>query len=195
MSPTKFGKKLLTKLTTHLNIGCGCGSSTKPNIPNVYEPKLKVNKPRSSTFSSPRDGDGEITCTSTSPSATSSSAPSHQPNCNEMVEKTNIVSASVSASASRRWKSNASIGSGSSTTTVVEMESENPCDDFQQSMLEMIKENQIFSSEQLLQLLNCFLRLNSPAHHHLILCAFFQVCQYAVVSSSNQSPHAPNHPL
>uniref|UniRef100_A0A803KR78 Transcription repressor n=2 Tax=Chenopodium quinoa TaxID=63459 RepID=A0A803KR78_CHEQI len=110
--------------------------------------------------------------------------------CNsENIDK-KMITATASASAtspsvSRRWNN---MGDQQTTdnisTTAVVMESENPYDDFQQSMLEMITENQIFSAEELLQLLHCFLSLNSPAHHHLILCAFFQVSQYAIVSSS-----------
>ncbi|KAL2932657.1 Transcription repressor OFP6 [Bienertia sinuspersici] len=57
----------------------------------------------------------------------------------------------------------------------MEMESHNPYEDFQQSMLNMIIHDHLFSAPQLFQLLNCFLSLNSPAHHHLILSAFFHL--------------------
>ncbi|XP_056685456.1 transcription repressor OFP4 [Spinacia oleracea] len=185
MSPFK-GKKFLKNLTTHLGLGCGCSSTNNSNnIAHVYEPKpiLPIPKPkpkpkpkpRSSTFSS--SNDRSETCTSTS--SVVSSGPSNWHNCNQIIETMN---ASASASASRRW--NNSCSSTSISTTAVLMDSENPYEDFQKSMLEMIMENQIYCADELFQLLHCFLRLNSPTHHHLILCAFFQVSQYAIVSSS-----------
>ncbi|XP_021715367.1 transcription repressor OFP7-like [Chenopodium quinoa] len=185
MSP--FKRK---KLFKNLGLGCGCASTTNSNATYVYEPKpiIPKIKPRSSIVSSSND---EETYISISPS-TSSILSSNWHSCNnENIDKkmiTTTTSASAaSPSASRRWnmEDQKRQTTDSISTTAVVMESENPYDDFQQSMLEMITENQIFSAEELLQLLHCFLSLNSPAHHHLILCAFFQVSQYAIVSSSN----------
>ncbi|XP_021719956.1 transcription repressor OFP7-like [Chenopodium quinoa] len=175
------------KLFKNLGLGCGCASTTNSNATHVFEPKpIPKLKPRPSTLSSSNDGE---TYSSISPS-TSSMLSSNWQSCNsENIDK-KMITATASASAtspsvSRRWNN---MGDQQTTdnisTTAVVMESENPYDDFQQSMLEMITENQIFSAEELLQLLHCFLSLNSPAHHHLILCAFFQVSQYAIVSSS-----------
>ncbi|KAH9603933.1 hypothetical protein KSS87_018017 [Heliosperma pusillum] len=58
---------------------------------------------------------------------------------------------------------------------VVVKDSKDPYKDFRDSMLQMINENKIFSKEDLHHLLRCFLRLNSPTHHHYILHAFFQI--------------------
>ncbi|XP_057535188.1 transcription repressor OFP6-like [Amaranthus tricolor] len=150
--------KIFKNLATHLGLTCGCGSGcqSKSNIADVYEPKPKVG---SSMFNT-----DTCTCTCISPSTISS-----------LGKKSVTASALVLAPASTTQN----IG------TAVEMVSMNPYKDFQDSMMEMIVENEILCTEQLVQLLHCFLSLNSPAHHHIILTAFFQVCQYAVVPFSN----------
>ncbi|XAR59642.1 hypothetical protein NMG60_11015552 [Bertholletia excelsa] len=54
--------------------------------------------------------------------------------------------------------------------------SHQPYLDFRHSMVQMITERQIYSTDDLQQLLNCFLLLNSPTHHHVILQAFMDIC-------------------
>ncbi|KAL5729258.1 hypothetical protein ACHQM5_002233 [Ranunculus cassubicifolius] len=53
--------------------------------------------------------------------------------------------------------------------------STNPYDDFRTSMVEMIIEKQIFSAKDLEKLLQCFLSLNSPHHHRIIVEVFTEV--------------------
>lgn len=55
---------------------------------------------------------------------------------------------------------------------VVEKRSVNPYYDFQRSILQMIVQKQIYSKSDLQELLNCFLKLNSPFHHQTIIKAF-----------------------
>lgn len=64
------------------------------------------------------------------------------------------------------------IGGGS---LAVEKDSDDPYFDFRQSMLQMILENQIYSREDLSELLNCFLQLNEPYYHGVIVGAFTQI--------------------
>ncbi|KAF8039610.1 hypothetical protein BT93_B1971 [Corymbia citriodora subsp. variegata] len=54
-------------------------------------------------------------------------------------------------------------------------ESEDPYEDFKQSMLQMVFEKEIHSKSDLRELLNCFLQLNSPAHHDIISRAFAEI--------------------
>lgn len=54
-------------------------------------------------------------------------------------------------------------------------QSENPYLDFKRSMLEMIVEKDMFDDRELEQLLFCFLSLNSPNHHRLIVNAFVDI--------------------
>lgn len=57
----------------------------------------------------------------------------------------------------------------------VEKESHDPYLDFRHSMLQMILENQIYTKDDLRELLNCFLQLNSPYYHGVIVRAFTEI--------------------
>ncbi|KAA0035569.1 hypothetical protein IC582_028650 [Cucumis melo] len=57
----------------------------------------------------------------------------------------------------------------------VEKDSDDPYEDFRRSMVQMIVEKRIYSPNGLQELLNCFLHLNSPYHHEIILKAFTQI--------------------
>ncbi|KAB1669778.1 hypothetical protein ES319_1Z011400v1 [Gossypium barbadense] len=55
--------------------------------------------------------------------------------------------------------------------------SSDPYNDFRTSMVEMIVERQIFAAEDLEQLLQCFLSLNSHHHHGIIVEVFTEICE------------------
>ncbi|KAJ8527940.1 hypothetical protein K7X08_015391 [Anisodus acutangulus] len=55
--------------------------------------------------------------------------------------------------------------------------SSNPYNDFRNSMLEMIMENQIFAAKDLENLLESFLKLNSQHHHGVIIDVFTEICE------------------
>ncbi|XP_015868381.1 transcription repressor OFP3 [Ziziphus jujuba] len=67
-------------------------------------------------------------------------------------------------------------------------DSEDPLEDFKQSMKQMILEKQICSDEDLKALLNCFLELNSPFHHDVILRAFTQISNQIALSRRRRRP-------
>uniref|UniRef100_A0A6N2LKT5 Transcription repressor n=1 Tax=Salix viminalis TaxID=40686 RepID=A0A6N2LKT5_SALVM len=54
-------------------------------------------------------------------------------------------------------------------------DSDDPFQDFKNSMLQMILEKNIYSKDDLEELLNCFLELNSPCHHNVIVQAFTEI--------------------
>lgn len=60
-------------------------------------------------------------------------------------------------------------------SVVVEKDSSDPYLDFRDSMLQMIVEKEIYNWDDLRELLQLFLSLNSPCHHHLILQAFAEI--------------------
>ncbi|KAL9228610.1 hypothetical protein vseg_004168 [Gypsophila vaccaria] len=158
MSPTKRKPLLQSLLTAHLAWGCG---PSRPNHPIVYEPRPH-SKPKPKSKSKPKS---------------SSSINGHSPT---------TLSPSKAHEPGTTWEiSHVDVLSFKGSVAVV-MESFDPYEDFRQSMLQMIIEKNIMSTDDLHHLLRCFLRLNSPAHHHYILRAFFQVCD-AVFSSSNPS--------
>ncbi|KAL4269505.1 hypothetical protein GQ457_HM001240 [Hibiscus cannabinus] len=53
--------------------------------------------------------------------------------------------------------------------------SSDPYNDFRTSMVEMIVERQLFAAEELEQLLQCFLSLNSHRHHNIIVEVFTEI--------------------
>ncbi|XP_052482010.1 transcription repressor OFP6-like [Gossypium raimondii] len=54
-------------------------------------------------------------------------------------------------------------------------DSHDPYLDFRHSMLQMIEEKHIYSANELQELLQCFLELNSPCHHRVIVEAFMGI--------------------
>ncbi|XP_068660943.1 transcription repressor OFP6-like [Aristolochia californica] len=60
-------------------------------------------------------------------------------------------------------------------SVAVVKESDDPYLDFRQSMLQMILEKEIYARDDLRELLNCFLSLNSPQHHQIIIRAFTEI--------------------
>ncbi|MCD7451170.1 hypothetical protein HAX54_009898 [Datura stramonium] len=67
-------------------------------------------------------------------------------------------------------------------SVAVEKDSDDPYVDFRQSMLQMILEKEIYSKDELRELLNCFLQLNSPYYHGIIVRAFTEIwhCVFSV---------------
>lgn len=57
-------------------------------------------------------------------------------------------------------------------------ESINPFDDYKKSMNQMIIERDIETEDDLKELLRCFLDINPPPHHNLIVRAFVDVCSH-----------------
>ncbi|GMH28711.1 hypothetical protein Nepgr_030554 [Nepenthes gracilis] len=77
-----------------------------------------------------------------------------------------------------------------SKAVAIEKDSDDPYTDFRQSMLQMIVENEIYSTDDLKQLLNCFLQLNSPCLHGIIIRAFTEIWNSVFFSSSSSSSAA-----
>ncbi|KFK34498.1 hypothetical protein AALP_AA5G153400 [Arabis alpina] len=84
----------------------------------------------------------------------------------------------------------------STPAVAVEKDSDDPYLDFRQSMLQMILENQIYSKDDLRELLQCFLSLNSHYHHGVIVRAFSEIWQdvsSAAASAVETSPLVHRH--
>ncbi|KAL7092288.1 hypothetical protein ACP275_12G156800 [Erythranthe tilingii] len=60
-------------------------------------------------------------------------------------------------------------------SVAVEKDSDDPYLDFRRSMLQMIMEKELYSKDELKELLNCFLQLNSPYYHGTIIRAFTEI--------------------
>lgn len=72
-------------------------------------------------------------------------------------------------------------------SVAVEKDSDDPYLDFRQSMLQMILEKELYSKDDLKELLNCFLQLNAPSHHEIIVRAFTEIWN-GVFSVSKSAP-------
>ncbi|GMJ09484.1 hypothetical protein like AT2G36026 [Hibiscus trionum] len=72
----------------------------------------------------------------------------------------------------------------------VEKDSDDPYLDFRHSMLQMILEKEIYSKDDLRELLNCFLQLNSPYYHGVIIRAFTEIWNgvFSVKPGAGASP-------
>ncbi|KAK7257594.1 hypothetical protein RIF29_31668 [Crotalaria pallida] len=83
-------------------------------------------------------------------------------------------------------------------SVAIEKNSSDPYHDFRHSMLQMIFEKEIDSEEDLQDLLQCFLQLNAPRYHHVIVEAFNDICEEAafsdkVSSTAETSTSTMNH--
>ncbi|XP_022142613.1 transcription repressor OFP6-like [Momordica charantia] len=154
---SNFKKKKFPK-SIFAPTAAGCGGCGKPKPSDIVEPDAKPSgagaghnpKPRSSSSSS-GDRNGGISlededCTSSTTTTISGLLLSPPP--------TTTIGGSIIA---------------------VEKNSDDPYEDFRDSMLQMIIEKKIYSTAGLQELLNCFLHLNSPFHHEIIVKAFTEI--------------------
>ncbi|KAL9664168.1 hypothetical protein QQ045_019566 [Rhodiola kirilowii] len=128
-----------------VTVSLSCGSCIKPKLSDTFDPKPKS------------------TVTKQTPKQPTTTQSSH---CSYYESPNNMKSpASVGGKFGRMG------GDG----LAVEKDSDDPYLDFRQSMLQMIVENEIYSKDDLRELLNCFLQLNSPYHHGIIIRAFTEI--------------------
>lgn len=169
-------KKLIWNILK-TNSGCGC-NKLKPS--DIIQPKPKP-KPKSlidqkptslynssSSFSEKGAGDDdENYCTSTTFSLNLDSL---SQNCSE--HENDPTSTKISGS------------------IAVVKDSDDPYNDFRQSMLQMIIEREIYSKEELQELLNRFLELNDPTQHEIIVEAFMDIWDEVL----SKRPFIPGQP-
>ncbi|XP_047319139.1 transcription repressor OFP13-like [Impatiens glandulifera] len=75
-----------------------------------------------------------------------------------------------------------------------EKDSDDPYLDFRRSMMSMIVEKEIYSKDDLRELLNCFLQLNSPYHHGIIIRAFSEIWNgvyYSAAAAADRNVVSP----
>lgn len=175
--------------TVKVSIGCGC---RRPKLSDIFWPKQKPKQPtvhpkpqlyRSSSSSwEMRSRSVDETDTSTT---FETSSPLYSGSESDRNHFTNPVGRS---------------GRIGGKSVAVEKDSDDPYLDFRHSMLQMILENEIYSKNDLRELLQCFLQLNSPYHHELIVRAFTEIWNgvFSVQSAGRKSrefhvPHVWRH--
>ncbi|CAH8264879.1 unnamed protein product, partial [Arabidopsis lyrata] len=138
-------KKMVLKAVSVVDIGCG--NCKFPSLSSFFNPTPKKPRLYSSNYGH---------CHSSTPTTASSS--SAVPSTSHWFSDTSSSSATPSTAA-----------------VAVEKDSDDPYLDFRQSMLQMILENEIYSKNDLRELLHCFLSLNEPYHHGIIIRAFSEI--------------------
>eukprot|EP00258_Populus_trichocarpa_P027318 XP_024443337.1 transcription repressor OFP6 [Populus trichocarpa] len=160
-----------------VSVNLGCSSCKKPKLSNIFQPKPKLQTP---TY---RKHKKDLYCSSSSTSSTKITT-NHSRNDHEYHDTPSTFSPSMdtppyffsdtdnSGTCSRAVRGFGRVGGES---VAVEKDSDDPYLDFRHSMLQMILEKQIYSKDDLRQLLDCFLQLNSPYYHGIIVRAFTEI--------------------
>lgn len=162
-------KKLL--LNT-VSVNLGCSSCRRPKLSQLFHPKPKPKKPTYLKHplpyhSSSRSWDKDDASTPTPTNTTTTATFSPYGGSSQLSDGgDNYPKASKTVRGFGRAR-----GEG----VAVEKDSNDPYLDFRNSMLQMILENEIYSKEDLRELLSCFLQLNSPYHHGVIVRAFTEI--------------------
>ncbi|XAR69807.1 hypothetical protein NMG60_11001531 [Bertholletia excelsa] len=159
-------RRRLRLSTTAVSLGCS-SSCRRPRLSAVFNPKPRRTLYHHSTSSSwdhyrhTADGyDTTTTATGTTFSGAAETASSWY---------------SDSESDIRSMRAVQGFGRVGGESVAVEKDSDDPYVDFRRSMLQMIVEKEIYSKDDLRELLSCFLQLNSPDYHGVIVRAFTDI--------------------
>ncbi|KAH6762148.1 ovate family protein 6 [Perilla frutescens var. hirtella] len=167
------GKKKYTLSSVSVNLGCS-SSCRRPKLSAVFHPKPRHRRPhnhhRRQNCSSSSSWDTTTT--------TFSSAVDTPPVCYSSDTDSDI----------RSLRAVQGFGKIGGASVAVEKDSDDPYLDFRQSMLQMILEKEIYAKDDLKELLNCFLQLNSPYYHGIIVRAFTEIWN-GVYSNRGGSPN------
>ncbi|KAG2683057.1 hypothetical protein I3760_10G015000 [Carya illinoinensis] len=177
--PTTRRKLLLN--TVSVDITCSC---RKLKLFHIFHPKPRPKKPTyqrhnhySSSSSSSREKENSTTTTTTTTTVNTNGTFSPYTDYSQHSDTETEMKSSRSVRG---------FGRIDGESVAVEKDSADPYMDFRHSMLQMILENEIYSKDDLRELLNCFLQLNSPYNHGLIVQAFTDIWNgvFTVTSSS-----------
>ncbi|KAL5081950.1 hypothetical protein RYX36_010371 [Vicia faba] len=152
-----INKKKFLRTLFSSNKSCGC-LKIKPS--NVLEPSIK---PKISIYQNQNKN----------PSSATSSASTT--NDDDKV----LASSPVSEAKTSHHNNNTILKLGTKLvdSIAVEKASDDPYDDFRNSILQMILERKIYAEKDLEELLECFLQLNAKCHHQVIVEAFMEICE------------------
>ncbi|KAK1410978.1 hypothetical protein QVD17_37521 [Tagetes erecta] len=157
-----------TTNTTVVDVGCSC---RKFNLSKIFNPKpIKHNKRHHHHHPSSVSAS---TSSNTTPTTTATLSP--------------ITSDDTTTQTVRSSRAVQGFGWLGGNSLAVEKDSSDPYVDFRDSMLQMIMERDIYREDDLRELLNCFLQLNSPCYHAIIVGAFTEIWNNISKSSSNSN--------
>ncbi|XVF69238.1 hypothetical protein PTKIN_Ptkin11bG0065000 [Pterospermum kingtungense] len=170
-------KNLLKSLVT-VNAGCGCG---RPKLSDVYEPKpkSKASAPQNPKHCSSHDRNNALSAIEND-DLTSTSFSFN--NLDTLSSISTTLNSESEPDLPRPSKVMLSPCPKIVDSITVVKDSNDPYQDFRHSMLQMIMEKQLYSKHDLQELLQCFLELNSPCHHDVIVKAFTEIWDQLVIS-------------
>jgi len=158
-------RKKLTLNTVSINLGCG--TCTRPKLGFIFNTKPKHKNP---TYQNHK----KHHLHNNSSSSNSTSTIWKQKHGDTIETSTNTTPTTNTSFGSEK-SSLKGFGRVGNEGVAVEKDSDDPYLDFRHSMLQMILENEIYSKDDLRELLNCFLQLNSKEHHGIIIRAFTEI--------------------
>ncbi|KAK3226965.1 hypothetical protein Dsin_006827 [Dipteronia sinensis] len=172
MSKTSRKKLLINTVSVSL----GCSSCRKPKLAFLFHhSKPRPNKTKHSLYNNSCSSSSSISSASQNTNLTTqydtatATTFSISPNIDDMTTPPHNY---WDSQPTRPVQGFGRVGGGS---LAVEKDSDDPYLDFRHSMLQMILEKEIYNKEDLKELLNCFLQLNSPYHHEIIVRAFTEI--------------------
>ncbi|GAA0152078.1 hypothetical protein LIER_37416 [Lithospermum erythrorhizon] len=174
-------KKRIILNTVSVKLGCSC---RRPKLSNIFNPKPR--KPRTSSSYKKTTNSSYF-----SSSYSWDNTPTTFSSILEEPTQAHYSSSDTDSSDVKNTRAVEGFGKIGGQSMAVEKDSDDPYLDFRQSMLQMIIEREIHTKDDLKELLNCFLQLNSPYYHGVIVRAFMEICngQYATTRSASPLLH------
>lgn len=164
-----------------VSVSLGCSSCKKPKLTDFFNPKPK---PKSHSYNNNNKTHSSPYSNYSSSSSSKKTAGGHC-SFSEYETATSFSPSTDDVTPNKYWDMDSDEGSMATTvrgfgrvggeSLAVEKDSDDPYLDFRQSMLQMILEKEIYSKDDLKELLNCFLHLNSPYYHWVIVRAFTEI--------------------
>ncbi|XP_071700145.1 transcription repressor OFP6-like [Rutidosis leptorrhynchoides] len=162
-----INKKMLLN-TTAVTVGCGSGCR-KIKLSKIFHPKPnKYKKNQSHYYPDTHRHHHQSSAATSWNTSTASTATSFSSN-------TSDSPADDESDQVRSLRAVQGFGRIGGNSLAVEKDSDDPYVDFRESMLQMIMEKEIYGRDDLRELLNCFLQLNSPYYHGIIIRAFTEI--------------------
>ncbi|KAI4348911.1 hypothetical protein L6164_009575 [Bauhinia variegata] len=172
-------KKLL--LNT-VSVDLGCSSCRKSKLSDMFHPKPK---PKNPIYQKRKLYNHSWAKDDTATSSTNTTPTNIATTFSPYVDSSQLSDTECYVKKSSRTVTG--LGRAGGDGVAVEKHSDDPYLDFRHSMLQMILENEIYSKDDLRELLNCFLQLNSPYHHGVIVRAFTEIWN-GVFTARSSSP-------
>ncbi|KAL3755579.1 hypothetical protein ACJRO7_002604 [Eucalyptus globulus] len=175
--------------TVAVDVGCSC---RKPRLflHSLLKPGSK-SKPSSSSSTSSSSANHHRRFLSRSHSHSSFTAAISPPAAAAAADHSLQYLLDAEADVARSAKAVRGFGRIDDEGVAVEKDSHDPYLDFRHSMLQMILENQIYTKDDLRELLNCFLQLNSPHYHGVIVRAFTEIWNGVFCDRPAAGHHSP----